>query len=158
MKTTLLLGALLVSGLTSFAQTNNYEKAKEKVLAKNRVQSCTATKYFYFGGKPRQTGVKSFAFTLDKFGRHLDEKTFNSRGTIETWYRKKYNEKGHLKTYAVCRPDGNPSQTLAVGNKFDSTGNLVRLYYLTPDTVLTMHYDYEGRFISGRSPVCPQRI
>lgn len=144
MKTTLLLGALLVGSLTVFAQTNNYEKAKEKVLAKNRVQSSTATKYFYFGGKPRQTGVKSFAFTLDKFGRHLDEKTFNSRGTIETWYKKKYNEKGQLKIYTVCKPDGSPSQALDVGNKFDSTGNLIEIDYIKRDTVLSMQYNYEG--------------
>src|ERR1700754_1637559 len=126
MKNTLLLGALLVSSFIGFAQTNNYEKARHKSFAKNKVKTYTVTKHMYWGGKPRTTGMKLQTFTVDRAGRDIEQKDFNERGTLVQWFKTKYNEKGQPTAQVIYNPDGSILGTLDARYEFDSAGNMVK--------------------------------
>lgn len=143
MKTTLLLGALLVGSLTGFAQANNYEKARQKSFAKNKVKTYTVTKHMYFGGKPRTTGRKLQSFTVNKFGKDIEQKDFNERGTLNQWFKTKYNEKGQPTAQVIYNPDGSILGTLEGRQEFDSIGNMTKLVYSFPSKGDILHFQYD---------------
>lgn len=142
MKNTLLLSALLVSSFIGIAQTNNYEKARQKSFAKNKVKTYTVTKHMYWGGKPRTTGMKLQTFTVNKFGRDIEQKDFNERGTLAQWFKTKYNDKGQPTAQVIYNPDGSVLGTLDARYEFDSAGNMIKLIYSHTAKGDILHFQY----------------
>jgi len=142
MKTTILFIALLMGGFIGSAQTNNYEKSRQKNFAKNRVKTYTVTKYAYYAGKPRPTGMKLGSFTVDRAGRDIEQKEFNERGSVNQWFKTKYNEKGYPIAQIIYNPDGTVLGVLDGKHEFDSTGNLIKLVYSFKEKGDLLHFQY----------------
>lgn len=143
--------ALLLFASSMSAQESTEEKQDRLTRIKCLVKTVTTTNtdYSYFGtqlqaGTPYVTSKS----TCDKAGNFTVSKTYDKRGTIETWYAYEYEKAGIPKSMTVYNEDGTVNVKAIIKNSYDSIGRHSEASSFVKDNIFLgkdlYTYDNEG--------------
>ncbi len=136
------------------AQENTQEKQERLTRAKCLVKTIITNHadYFYDGTQLQlETPYMSTKNICDKTGNFIVVKTYNKRGTIETWTSFEYEKPGLIKYTAVHNTDGTINVKGKNKNYYDNLGRLSEAVTIIDDTTFIgktlFTYDNNGNMV-----------